>query len=126
MILLARQNADAAAISNIEFLLGSMEAIPLPDDSVDVIISNCVINLAADKHVVLLEAYRVLKKGGKLAVSDIVLRKEFPELVRRNVELWLACIAGALTMEEYKNEVQDAGFSMVSIEEVKVYSESDV
>jgi len=126
MILLARKNAEDASVTNVEFLLGSIDSIPLPDDSIDIIISNCVINLATDKDIVLLETYRVLKKGGKLAVSDIIFLKEPAKSVRKNQQLWAACIAGALTVEEYKNKLHHAGFSMTTIEQVRLYSDSDV
>jgi SAM-dependent methyltransferase len=126
MVSLARTNAINADVDNVEFLLGSMEDIPLPDASVDCIISNCVVNLAVDKDVVLREAYRVLRPGGKFAVSDIVLKRELPEVVRKNVEAWMGCVAGALVCDDYLEKLSKAGFIGTSIEEVKVYDESDV
>jgi len=126
MITLARSNAEEAGVSNVEYLLGTMESIPLPDGSVDVIISNCVINLASDKDVVLQEAYRVLKEGGKLAIFDIVLKNPLPEDARNSMKMWTGCISGALLEEEYSEKLYHAGFSGASIEEVKVYTDSDV
>lgn len=126
MISLARKNVAEAGVTNIEFLHGNMESIPLPDSAVDIIISNCVINLAADKDIVLHEAYRVLKKEGKLAVSDIVLRHELPEKVRRDVAMWTGCVSGALVEGEYISKLKGAGFVEASVEEVRVYTESDV
>jgi arsenite methyltransferase len=126
MISLAQKNVAEAGVTNIEFLHGNMESIPLPDNAVDVIISNCVINLAADKDIVLREAYRVLKKGGQFAVSDIVLRKELPENVTKDVAMWTGCVAGALVKEEYISKLKGAGFVEASVEEVRVYTASDV
>jgi len=126
MVALGQANAREVGISNVEFLLGNIESIPLSDDSVDIVISNCVINLAGDKTAVLREAYRVLKKGGKFAVADIVLRDELPEAVRRNVGLWTGCIAGALTKEEYLSGLKDVGFQSTEIEEIRTYASSDV
>ena len=126
MISLARKNAEEAGVTNVEYLLGTMESIPLADGSVDVIISNCVINLAADKDIVLQEAYRVLKEGGNLAISDIVLKNPLPEVVRQSMEMWTGCVSGALLEAEYTEKLREAGFSETSIEEVKVYTESDV
>jgi arsenite methyltransferase len=126
MISLARTNSANAGVDNVEFLLGTMEDIPLPDASVDCIISNCVVNLAVDKDVVLREAYRLLRPGGKFAVSDIVLKRKFPDAVRENVEAWTGCVAGALVCDEYLEKLSNAGFIETSIEEVKGYDESDV
>jgi arsenite methyltransferase len=126
MISLANKNAKEANVKNVEFLLGSMESITLPNESVDIIISNCVINLAADKDIVLKETFRVLKSGGKFAVSDIVLRNELPIAAKKSMELWTGCIAGALLDKEYLRKLHDVGFSNASVEIVKVYTESDV
>src|SRR5450830_75232 len=101
MLALARENQNKAGVSNVEFLKGEIEDIPLPDDSVDVVISNCVINLSADKRKVLKEAFRVLKPGGRFAVSDVIVRGEIPAEIRRNVELWIGCVAGALRDSDY-------------------------
>ncbi|TXT13265.1 hypothetical protein VHUM_00632 [Vanrija humicola] len=125
MIELARKNAAAAGAKNVEFLLGTIEAIPLPDNSVDVIISNCVINLAPNKDDVLAEAFRVLKPGGQFAVSDIVLARALPEGLRRNIELWAGCISGALIEEEYEEKLANAGFTAIDIEPTRVYSSDD-
>jgi len=125
MLALARENQRRAGIPNVEFLRGEMESIPLPDDTVDVIISNCVINLAADKDQVLREAFRVLKPGGRFAVSDIVVRGEVPTEIRRNVELWVGCMAGALEESEYLAKLTKAGFEAVSIEPTRVYRVED-
>ena len=126
MVALGQANAGEVGISNVEFLLGNIESIPPPDDSVDIVISNCVINLAGDKTAVLREAYRVLKKGGNFAVADIVLRDGLPEAARRNVSLWTGCIAGALTKEEYLSGLRDVGFQSTDIEEIRTYTSSDV
>jgi len=125
MLELARKNQAAAGVDNVEFLKGDIENIPLPDDAVDVIISNCVINLAADKGTVLAEAFRVLKPGGRFAVSDIVVRGSLPERVRRSVELWADCIAGALEEGEFLALLRGAGFEDASIEPMKVYALED-
>ena len=123
MLALARANQRKAGVTNVEFLKGEIENIPLPDNSVDVIISNCVINLSGDKDRVLREAFRVLKPGGRFAVSDVVRHDGFdiPEPVRRSIELWAGCIAGALSDREYSNKLKAAGFSQVDIEETRVY-----
>jgi ubiquinone/menaquinone biosynthesis C-methylase UbiE len=123
MLALARENQKKAGVTNVEFLKGEIENIPLPDSSVDVIISNCVINLSGDKDGVLREAFRVLKPGGRFAVSDIVRHDGFtvPEQVRRNLELWAGCIAGALTDVEYSEKLTAAGFSQIDIEETRTY-----
>jgi SAM-dependent methyltransferase len=125
MLALARENQHKAGITNVEFLKGEIEDIPLPDNSVDVIISNCVINLSADKGRVLREAFRVLKPGGRFAVSDVVVRGDVPEEVRRNVLLWVGCIAGALKDTEYVSTLTNAGFGSVEIEPTRVYSVED-
>jgi SAM-dependent methyltransferase len=125
MLDLARKNQAEAGIDNAEFLKGHLEDIPLPDHSVDVIISNCVINLAADKDLVLREAFRVLRPGGRLAVSDIVVRGEVPEAVRRSVELWMGCIAGAIQESEYKEKLEAAGFTEIDLEPTRVYRAED-
>jgi 2-polyprenyl-3-methyl-5-hydroxy-6-metoxy-1,4-benzoquinol methylase len=121
MLALARENQRKAGIPNAEFLKGEIEDIPLPDNSVDVIISNCVINLSADKDQVLREAFRVLKPGGRFAVSDIVVRGEVPAEIRRNMELWVGCMAGALEESEYLAKLTKAGFEVVSIQPTRIY-----
>jgi len=125
MLALARENQRKAGIPNVEFLKGEIEDIPLPDNSVDVIISNCVINLSADKDRVLREAFRVLKPGGRFAVSDIVARGEVPVEIRRNMELWVGCMAGALEESEYLAKLTKAGFEVVGIEPTRVYRVED-
>jgi SAM-dependent methyltransferase len=125
MLALARENQRKAGVSNVEFLKGDIEHIPLPAASVDVIISNCVINLAADKRRVLAEAFRVLKPGGRFAVSDVVVRGTLPPEVRRNMELWVGCVAGALEEEEFKGLLAASGFTDVSIEPTRVYAFED-
>jgi SAM-dependent methyltransferase len=125
MLALAEENRRKSGLTNVEFLRGEIEHIPLPDDSVDVIISNCVINLSADKDQVLREAFRVLRPGGRLAVSDIVTRGEIPAAIRRNVELWIGCIAGALDEQDYLAKLRDAGFVDASIEPTRVYRAGD-
>ena len=125
MLALARENQRKAGASNVEFLKGEIENIPLPDGQVDVIISNCVINLSADKGRVLQEAFRVLKPGGRFAVSDVVCRGEIPAEVRRNMELWVGCIAGALQDSEYRRLLTDAGFVAVDIEPTRIYAFED-
>jgi SAM-dependent methyltransferase len=125
MLALARENQRKAGAENVEFLKGEIEHIPLPDCSVDVIISNCVINLSADKGRVLREAFRVLKPGGRFAVSDVVTRGEVPAEVRENMLLWVGCIAGALQDEEYVAKLTQAGFENVSIEPTRVYTIED-
>ena len=122
MLELARRNQLKAGVENAEFLKGEMEHIPLPDASVDVVISNCVINLAADKRQVLAEAYRVLRKAGRLAISDIVVRGAMPEAIRRDMELWAGCVAGALEEQEYRRMLEDAGFADVDIEPTRIHS----
>src|SRR5213079_2179981 len=125
MLALARENQRKAGATNVEFLKGTIEAIPLPDSTVDVIISNCVINLSSDKDKVLREAFRVLKPGGRFAVSDVVVRGEVPADIRRNVELWVGCIAGALEQNDYVSKLQSAGFVDVGIEPWRVYNVED-
>ncbi len=125
MLALARANQQKAGATNVEFLKGEIEAIPLPDQSVDVIISNCVINLSSDKARVLREAYRVLRPGGRFAVSDVVVRGAVPPDVRRSVELWVGCVAGALQESEYRTLLEEAGFQDVSIEPWRVYDVND-
>jgi len=125
MLALARENQRKAAVENVEFLKGEMEHIPLPDHSVDVIISNCVINLSADKDRVFAEAFRVLKPGGRFAVSDVVVRGAVPAEIRRSVELWVGCIAGALEETDYVAKLTKAGFEAVSIEPTRVYNVED-
>ena len=125
MLALARENQQKAGVTNVEFLAGDIEDIPLPESSVDLIISNCVINLSPDKDRVLKEAFRVLKPGGRLAVSDIVVRGSMPEEVRHSVELWAGCVAGALEESDYRRKLQQAGFEQVSIEPTRIYSAAD-
>ena len=125
MLALARENQRKAEVENVEFLKGEIESIPLPDNSVDVVISNCVINLSADKDQVLREAFRVLKPGGRFAVSDVVVRGEVPEQVRRSMELWVGCIAGALQEHEYATKLARAGFDEIDIEATRVYCVED-
>ena len=125
MLALARENQRKAGATNVEFLKGTIEAIPLPDDSVDVIISNCVINLSSDKDAVLREAFRVLKPGGRFAVSDVVIRGEVPVEIRRSLELWVGCIAGALNEADYTAKLQAAGFENVEVEPWRIYKVDD-
>ncbi len=125
MLDLARRNADAIGATNVEFLKGHIEEIPLPDNSVDVIISNCVINLSADKGQVLKEAFRVLKPGGRFAVSDVVVNGQVPAEMRRSMELWVGCVAGALEVGEFEGMLREAGFKDPSIEATRVYQVED-
>jgi SAM-dependent methyltransferase len=125
MLELARKNAREAGVTNVEFLRGQIEAIPLPNNSVDVIISNCVINLSADKKKVLGEAFRVLKPGGRFAVSDVVVQGELPDDVKRSMELWVGCVAGALGDKEFVSLLEDAGFTDASVEVTRTYSFED-
>jgi arsenite methyltransferase len=125
MLALANENKRKAGVENVEFLKGEIEHIPLPENSVDVIISNCVINLSADKDRVLREAFRVLKPGGRFAVSDVVTRGDIPAEIRRSVLLWVGCVAGALEENEYRNKLQQAGFKNIEIEETRVYRVED-
>ncbi len=126
MLELARRNAENAGVGNVEFLKGEMENIPLPDSSVDVIISNCVINLSGDKDRVFAEAFRVLKPGGRLAVADIVLRRELSEELREDVALWTGCVAGALLETEYLKRLEKAGFRDVKLRVLRTYTAEDV
>src|SRR5579863_3042538 len=125
MLALARENQRKAGVGNVEFLKGEIESIPLPDNSVDVIISNCVINLSADKNRVLREAFRVLKPGGRFAISDVVVRGDVPEQVRRSMELWVGCVAGALEQMDYVKKLASAGFDEIDIEPTRVYNIDD-
>jgi ubiquinone/menaquinone biosynthesis C-methylase UbiE len=125
MLALARENQRQAGVENVEFLKGEIENIPLADGSVDVVISNCVINLSADKDSVLREAFRVLKPGGRFAVSDVVARGEVPDEVRKSMMLWVGCIAGALEEQEYIAKLARAGFTAISVEPTRVYSIED-
>jgi arsenite methyltransferase len=122
MLALARENQRKAGATNVEFLKGAIENIPLPNNSVDVIISNCVINLSGDKDRVLAEAFRVLKPGGRFAVSDVVVRGEVPADIRRNMELWAGCVAGALEENEYREKLTRAGFSSITVEPTRIYT----
>jgi SAM-dependent methyltransferase len=125
MLALARENQRKAGVENVEFLRGEIEAIPLPDASVDVIISNCVVNLSADKRKVINEAFRVLKPGGRFAVSDVVVRGEVPATVRSSMELWVGCVAGALTEQEFHSLLWEAGFEQIGIEPTRIYEFED-
>jgi ubiquinone/menaquinone biosynthesis C-methylase UbiE len=125
MLALARENGQKSGLTNVEFLKGEIERIPLPADSVDVIISNCVINLSADKDRVLAEAFRVLKPGGRFAVSDVVVRGPVPAAIRRNVELWIGCVAGALDEGDYRSKLAAAGFEDIDIEPTRIYRSAD-
>src|SRR6267154_401942 len=125
MLALANENKRRAGATNVEFLKGEIEQIPLPDESVDVIISNCVINLSADKRTVLKEAFRVLKPGGRFAVSDVIVRGDVPAAVKSNMELWIGCVAGALEEQEFLNLLNDVGFKKASIEPTRVYQAED-
>jgi SAM-dependent methyltransferase len=125
MLALANDNKRRAGAENVEFLRGEIERIPLPDASVDVIISNCVINLSGDKRKVLAEAFRVLKPGGRFAVSDVVVRGDVPAAVKTNMELWIGCVAGALEEQEFLQLLTDAGFENPSIEPTRIYKAED-
>jgi SAM-dependent methyltransferase len=126
MLELARQNQRKAGIENVEFLKGEIEDIPLPDNSVDVIISNCVVNLSPDKDCVFREAYRVLKPGGRLAISDIIVRGDMPEGLRHSLELWAGCVAGALREEEYVGKLKATGFENIGVEITRVWKQEDL
>ena len=126
MLALARSNQAKSGVTNAEFLRGEIEHIPLPDNTVDVIISNCVINLSADKDAVMREAFRVLKPGGRFAVSDVVVRgHDVPAEVRRSMELWIGCVAGALEENDYRAKLDNAGFEQVEIEPTRIYKVDD-
>ncbi|HZE08591.1 MAG TPA: arsenite methyltransferase [Gemmatimonadaceae bacterium] len=125
MLALANENKRRSGLENVEFLKGEIEHIPLPDETVDVIISNCVINLSGDKRRVLAEAFRVLKPGGRFAVSDVVVRGEVPPDVKKNMELWIGCVAGALEEQEFLALLRDVGFTAPSIEPTRVYKTED-
>jgi arsenite methyltransferase len=125
MLALARENQRKAGAENVEFLKGEIEAIPLPDNSVDVIISNCVVNLSGDKRKVITEAFRVLKPGGRFAVSDVVVRGEVPPQVRQSMELWVGCVAGALTEQDFHSLLWEAGFEQIGIEPTRIYEFED-
>jgi SAM-dependent methyltransferase len=126
MLALARENQLKSGLTNVEFLKGEIERIPLPDNSVDVVISNCVINLSADKDRVIAEAFRVLKPGGRFAVSDVVIRgAHMPEAIRRSMELWVGCVAGALEESSYRDKLTSAGFQNVDLEPTRVYRAAD-
>ena len=126
MLALARENQAKSGLTNVEFLRGEIEHIPLPDNSVDVIISNCVINLSADKDQVLAEAFRVLKPGGRFAVSDVVVRgDDVPEALRRSMELWVGCVAGALEENSYRDKLANAGFNGIELEPTRIYRAED-
>ena len=125
MLALARDNQRQSGVANVEFLKGEIEAIPLPGDTVDVVISNCVINLSADKRQVLAEAFRVLRPGGRFAVSDVVVRGAMPEALRRSMELWIGCVAGALEDTEYRRLLAEVGFEAIEIEPTRIYGAAD-
>jgi len=126
MLALARENQVRSGLTNVEFLRGEIEHIPLPDNSVDVIISNCVINLSADKDRAIAEAFRVLKPGGRFAVSDVVAKDDdVPDEVRRTMELWVGCVAGALSHDSYRDKLQRAGFEQIDIEPTRIYRAAD-
>jgi len=126
MLALARENQVRSGLTNVEFLRGEIEHIPLPDNSVDVIISNCVINLSADKDRAIAEAFRVLKPGGRFAVSDVVVKDDdVPDEVRRSMELWVGCVAGALSHDSYRDKLQRAGFERIDIEPTRIYRAAD-
>jgi len=126
MLALARENQVRSGLTNVEFLRGEIEHIPLPDNSVDVIISNCVINLSADKDRAIAEAFRVLRPGGRFAVSDVVVKDDdVPDEVRRSMELWVGCVAGALSHDSYRDKLQRAGFERIDIEPTRIYRAED-
>jgi SAM-dependent methyltransferase len=125
MLALARENQAKSGLTNVEFLRGEIEHIPLPDNSVDIVISNCVINLSADKQQVLREAFRVLKPGGRFAVSDVVVRGEVPAEIRKSIELWVGCVAGAMEEQEYVEKLGRAGFTEIGVEPWRVYQTAE-
>jgi arsenite methyltransferase len=125
MLALANENKRKAGVENVEFLKGEIENIPLPDESVDVVISNCVINLSADKNAVLREAFRVLKPGGRFAVSDVVTRGEIVPEVRKSLLLWVGCVAGALEESDYRSKLASAGFEQITLEPTRIYNVND-
>ena len=125
MLALARENQKKSTVANVEFLKGEIENIPLPANSVDVVISNCVINLSADKDKVLAEAFRVLRPGGRFAVSDVVVRGDVPAEIRKSIELWVGCVAGALQDSEYTSKLSAAGFEQITIEPTRIYNVDD-
>lgn len=125
MLALAEENKKKSGLTNVEFLKGEIENIPLPDNSVDVIVSNCVINLSGDKDRVLREAFRVLKPGGRFAISDVVVHGEVPPAIRKNMELWVGCVAGALSDTEYRQKLAASGFEAIDIEVTRVYNIDD-
>jgi ubiquinone/menaquinone biosynthesis C-methylase UbiE len=125
MVELAQRNKAKAGVTNVEFLMGTIEAIPLPSASVDVVISNCVINLSGDKDQVLREAFRVLRSGGRLAVSDIVIRRELPESVQKSMNLWTGCVAGALLEGDYVAKLRASGFANIQVEATRIYTKDD-
>ena len=125
MLALARDNQRKAGVTNVEFLKGEIAAVLLPNDTVDVVISNCVINLSADKDRVFAEAFRVLKPGGRFAVSDVVVRGEVPASIRRSIELWIGCVAGALSEDDYRAKLAKAGFTDIEIEPTRIYRAED-
>ncbi len=125
MLALAEENKRKSGLANVEFLKGEIENIPLPDNSVDVIVSNCVINLSGDKDRVLREAFRVLKPGGRFAVSDVVVRGEVPPAIRKSIELWVGCVAGAMSDAQYREKLAAAGFESIDIETTRVYNVDD-
>ncbi len=125
MLALAEENKRKSGLANVEFFRGEIENIPLPANAVDVIISNCVINLSGDKDRVLQEAFRVLKPGGRFAVSDVVVRGEVPSAIRKSMELWVGCIAGALSEDEYRSKLAAAGFTNIEVEVTRVYGAED-
>ena len=125
MLALARENQREAGVENVEFLKGEIEQIPLLDNEVDVIISNCVINLSTDKDRVLAEAFRVLKPGGRFAVSDLIVRGEMPAGLRRNIELWIGCVAGVLEEQDYRTKLVKAGFEAINLEPTRIYKVED-
>jgi arsenite methyltransferase len=125
MLALAEENRRKSGLTNVEFLKGEIENIPLPDRAVDVIVSNCVINLSSDKDRVFREALRVLKPGGRLAISDVVVRGDVPPDIRRSIELWVGCVAGALGEDEYRKKLAAAGFAAIAIEPTRIYRAAD-